>query len=223
VWGASQSNALALQAIGAIAQASAQTDRPGHVTVTIDGKAVADARFEAGEKDPFDLDLSKFLSEGKHDIAITLDGATLPYALDAGWSTETPAASSDRRVDLATSLADHSVGLGHTTRMVATLTNRTSEVVPEPIARIGLPAGLEAQTWQLKKLQDDGVIAFFETRPREVTIYWDGIGVEETHRVALDLVAQVPGTFTAPASSAYPYYDDQAKAWVKGLEVDITP
>ncbi len=220
-WGATQGNALALKAIGAVAQASAKMDGPGHLVVTIDGKQVAETRFAAGERQPQSLDLGPWLSSGSHTVAVTLDGAALPYALETGWSTELPISDAARRVDLQTSLDDNSVALGHTTRLTAKLTNRTNEVVPEPIARIGLPAGLEAQTWQLAELKKQGKIAFFETRPREVTIYWDGISAQEIHEVALDLVATVPGSFTGPASSAYPYYDDQAPAWVRGLTVEI--
>jgi hypothetical protein len=67
------------------------------------------------------------------------------------------------------------------------------------------------------------VIAFFETRPREVTLYWQGVHASDAHEVGLDLVAMVPGVFTAPASSAYPYYNDDDKAWQRGAQVRITP
>ena len=80
-----------------------------------------------------------------------------------------------------------------------------------------------AQTWQLEQLVERGEVAFFETRPREVTLYWDGIGADETHEVALDLVAELPGSFTAAASRAYPYYDDERIDWEKGLAVRIEP
>ncbi len=79
----------------------------------------------------------------------------------------------------------------------------------------------QPQIWQLKQLQERGEVAFYETRPREVTLYWDGIHQGETHTVALDLTAAVPGEFTGPASSAYPYYNDDEKAWDAGLEVRI--
>lgn len=220
-WGATQGNALALRAIGEVAAASAKMDGPGRIVVSVDGKQVAEASFVGGERQPQTLDLGQWLSSGKHTVAVTLDGASLPFAVEAGWSTELPLSHADRRVDLQTSLDDSTIELGHTTRLTAKLTNRTNEVVPEPIARIGLPAGLEAQTWQLEELKKQGKIAFFETRPREVTIYWDGIGTQEIHEVALDLVATVPGAFTGPASSAYPYYDDQSPAWVRGLAVEI--
>ncbi len=38
----------------------------------------------------------------------------------------------------------------------------------------------------------------------------------------LDLVAQVPGTFTGPASQAYLYYTDDKKHWAPGLKVAVT-
>ena len=221
-WGATQGNALALRAIGDMAAVSTRGDKPGKLAVTVDGELVQTLVVDAGGKDPIAVDLSPFLSVGSHKVDVTLDGLSVPYALEAGWTTELPDSDATRRVDLTTTLADTKVALGHTAKMTATVTNRTKEVVPDPIARIGLPAGLEAQTWQLEAMKKRGEIAFFELRPREVTIYWDGIGVGEVHTVALDLTATAPGRFTSPASAAYPYYDDQAKAWVKGTSVEIT-
>lgn len=221
-WGATQGNALALRAIGELAKVSARDAAPGKLQVTVDGELVQTLSVQPGSEDPLVVDLSPFLRVGQHKVDVTLDGVTAPYALEAAWTTELPNSDAARRVDLTTKLAAPKVSLGGTDRLTATVTNRTKEVVPDPIARIGLPAGLEAQTWQLEELKKKGEIAFFELRPREVTIYWDGLGVGEVHTVNLDLVATAPGRFTAPASSAYPYYDDQAKAWTAGSGVEIT-
>lgn len=223
VWGASQANALALKAITTVARHAGRMDSDGTVKVWVDGDVVARAHFAVGHAEPIDLDISPWLTPGHHDVQIGLSDGVLPYAMEVAWAAEVPLSAEDRRVDLSTSLATPRMGLGETNRLTAELTNRTGEVVPDPIARIGLPAGLQAQTWQLDELRERGVIAFYETRPREVTLYWDGLGADEVHRVELDLVAEVPGTFTAPASSAYPYYDDEAKAWIAGTKVDIHP
>jgi hypothetical protein len=64
--------------------------------------------------------------------------------------------------------------IGEPVRLRAEVANATARGVPSPIARIGLPAGTRVDTWQLEQLQDRGEIAFFETRPREVTLYWEG-------------------------------------------------
>jgi hypothetical protein len=220
-WGATQGNALALRAIGEAAAMSTAGKDPGHLEVRVDGELVHTATVDAGGKDPLPFELGPYLRVGAHRVDLRLDGLSVPYALTAGWTTERPDSDPERRVDLAVSLASTEVAVGHTVRATATLTNRTQQIVPDPIARIGLPAGLEAQVWQLEAMKQRGEIAFFELRPREVTVYWDGLGVGEVHTVALDLTATTPGRFTAPASSAYPYYDDQAKAWVAGAVVVV--
>jgi uncharacterized protein YfaS (alpha-2-macroglobulin family) len=221
-WGATQGNALALRAIGEMAAAGTRGGQPGQLAVSVDGELVQRLTVAPDGREPIPVDLGKFLTVGSHTVSVTLDGLSVPYALEAGWTTELPVSDAARRLDLTTSLADTTVALGHTARMTTVVTNRTKEVVPDPIARIGLPAGLEAQVKQLEALKKSGEIAFFELRPREVTVYWDGIGVGEVHTVALDLVATNAGQFTAPASAAYPYYDDQVKAWVAGTAVRVT-
>jgi len=102
-----------------------------------------------------------------------------------------------------------------------TLTNRRAEGVPMTLARIGLPAGLEPREDQLKELKKSGAIDFYETRPREVTLYLRGMAPSSEKRVALDLVAAVPGEFEGPASSAYLYYADDKKTWTAPLRVRI--
>ena len=149
-------------------------------------------------------------------------GEPLPYTLDVAWTSITPDSSPGAELSLTTSLSETELAMGDTVRLTATIDNQTGRIVPSPIARIGLPAGLEAQMWQLEQLQERGEIAFFETRPREVTLYWDGLHEADAHVVVLDLVAAVAGTFTGPASSAYPYYNDDEKAWDAGLKVEIS-
>ena len=68
-----------------------------------------------------------------------------------------------------------------------------------------------------------GLIAFYETRPREVILYLRDMKPGEVKHIPLDLVAVVPGRYTGPASSAYLYYNDQAKAWTEALAVTIDP
>jgi hypothetical protein len=81
------------------------------------------------------------------------------------------------------------------------------------LARVGIPGGLVFQTWQLKELRDKGLIDFYETRPREVILYWRALAPNAKKDVDLDLLASVPGRFTAPATSAYLYYTNEDKSW----------
>ncbi|MFN2168146.1 MAG: hypothetical protein ACK2U9_18035, partial [Anaerolineae bacterium] len=72
-------------------------------------------------------------------------------------------------------------------------------------------------------LRKKGLIAFYETHPREVILYLRQLKPSQTLSLPLLLVATVPGTYTAPASSAYLYYTDEHKTWVPPVKVTITP
>ena len=61
----------------------------------------------------------------------------------------------------------------------------------------------------MRMIKDSGEIAFFETRPREVTLYLDGMAPSATRKLVLDLVADVPGEFEPPP-------DDEAESGPKG-------
>jgi len=58
-------------------------------------------------------------------------------------------------------------------------------------------------------------IDFYETRAREVIVYFRALPANAKKEIAVDLVANVPGTYTAPASSSYLYYTAENKTWAK--------
>jgi hypothetical protein len=225
-WGSTQATVLALEALTHVARASSATRSPGSVAVFVDGAPAGRASWGRGQRDTVTIDgLAEHLAgPGPHTVTLDFEGREpLPYTLDLRWRARVPATSERSPVALTTTLATPQSALGETVRLHAVVDNRTDAVVPSPIARIGLPAGLEVQTWQLEELKERGQIAFWETRPREVTLYWDGLHAGDQHAVDLDLVAALPGSFAGPASSAYAYYDDTHKAWAPELEVAIEP
>jgi len=67
------------------------------------------------------------------------------------------------------------------------------------------------------------VIDFYETRPREVIVYFRSLGPGAVREIPLELMATVPGTFTSPASRAYLYYTNERKHWVAPSTVTIAP
>jgi len=222
-WGATQATALALAALSTHAEQSRAPRENGQLFLEVNGKLVGQLKYKADQTGALSIDgWEEALEEGDNKIVLRQEGGSpLPFTVDVSWKALNPASEPGAELSLETSLDKAELQMGETTRLTAVINNRVDRIVPSPIARIGLPAGLEAQTWQLEQLQERGDIAFFETRPREVTLYWDGIHLEGTHEVNLDLVAMVPGTFTGPASSAYPYYNDDEKAWDNGLKVAI--
>jgi hypothetical protein len=76
---------------------------------------------------------------------------------------------------------------------------------------------------QLTDLREKGVISYFETRGRELVLYWRELAPEQKIALTVDLVCDVPGKYRGPASRAYLYYDADHKHWVEPLSIRIAP
>jgi alpha-2-macroglobulin-like protein len=224
-WGATQATVLALKAVTRFDDVTRVAPRAGAVSLVIDGVVVAEQSYEAGRREP--LVFTGFddkLTLGRHTIMLASKSADpLPYSMAVEYRTTEPASSNAAAVHLAATLAKAEVKMGETVRLDAVVTNKTQSGQPMTMARLGLPGGLTFQNWQLKELRERGQIAFFETRAREVILYFRDMKPGEVKKIAIDLVATVPGTYTGPASAAYLYYDDTDKSWAAPLAIGITP
>jgi hypothetical protein len=118
-------------------------------------------------------------------------------------------------------IAAKEVKAGGTVGLEADLTNATDKWQPMTIAILGLPAGLQPREKQLDELKKAGVIDFYETRAREIVFYWRSLDPNQKIPLRLDLVAEWPGQFTAPASRAYLYYTAERKQWCEPLKVTV--
>ena len=164
------------------------------------------------------------LHAGSNEVElISASGEPLPYSLAVEFRSLLPATSKESVIDLSTSLAAGELKMGETVRLTSVVTNKTQSGQPMTIARVGIPGGLSFQTWQLKELREKGVIGFYETKAREVIFYFRDLKPGEVKTVPVDLVATIPGTFTAPASSAYLYYTDEHKTWAPAVSVTVKP
>ena len=113
------------------------------------------------------------------------------------------------------------LGEGAATEAKVVVVNTANEAVPNPVAIIGIPGGLEVRHDQLKELVKAEKIAAYEVRGRDVVLYWRSLKGEERVEVPVSLIAAVPGKYTGPASRAYLYYTDEHKQWTDGMAVEI--
>jgi hypothetical protein len=223
-WGATQATVLALKAMTEYATKSRKTQSSGRVTVLVNGQPAGEQAYEAGRRDPLVFEnLGKLLKAGPNTIELRGEGGDeLPYSIAVEFRSLKPATHPNAAVEIQTALEKTSVPMGENVRLNVTVKNRTAQGQPMTVARVGLPGGLAFQTWQLKELVDKHVIGFYETRPREVVLYFRDLAPSAVQQIPLDLVAQVPGTYTGPASRAYLYYTDDQKFWTDPVKVTIT-
>jgi alpha-2-macroglobulin-like protein len=216
-----QGTILALKALTEYAKFSAKTPEDGTIVVYVDGKRVAEKNYKAGEKNAIVIDglESKIKGEGKHDIKIKYENSQtpLPYSVAVSWNTSLPTSNKECAVDIKTKMQKMSAEVGETVRLTATITNKKAQEIPSTMAIVGIPAGFTVQPWQLKELQDKKVFDYYETNGNNVYIYYRGMAPSSVKEINLDLKAEMPGEYEAPASSAYLYYTNEFKTWA-GLD-----
>jgi hypothetical protein len=222
-WGNTQATILGLKALTAYAEHSRQMQSAGTATLIINGEPAGTLSFDKGRKDALVWnDLGGKLHPGKNTVELELaGGATLPYTIAVEYRSAKPASSEHAKVYVSTQLAKDHLKMGEGVKLRAHIENRTADGLPMTLARIGIPGGLVFQTWQLKELRDKHIIDFYETRPREVILYWGAMAPSSQKDIDLDLLAQSPGTYESPATSAYLYYTAEDKAWTSPTKVTI--
>lgn len=226
-YGSTQSTVLALRAILAYDSARSRPKAPGSVEMTVDGRKAGSAvAFDDKTQGAIKLtDIAEMLEPGEHTIEIKMTGGSeMPCAVTVKYSNDKPDSSPKCKVDIKVSLASGKVAEGQVVEANVTVKNTAGdEIIPTPIAIVGIPAGLEVRHDQLKELVKAKRIAAYEVIGREVVLYWRELQAEKQVVVPLSLVAAVPGTYTGPASRAYLYYTDEFKTWVEPLRVTVEP
>lgn len=225
-FGTTQGTILALKALSKYAEFSKKTDESGSIEVLVDGVVVGTKSYDKGQRDNLTIEgLDKFIKQGKQKISIRYRGAKnpLPYAMNVSYSTTLPQSNKDCVAALETKLNAKQVKVGETVRLTASLKNKTNSGQPMTMAIIGIPAGLSAQPWQLKEMQDKGAFDFYELIDNNVVCYYRDMAPGEAMQINLDLKAEIPGQFDAPASSAYLYYTPEYKTWVSPERIFINP
>lgn len=213
-YGSTQATVLALHAIveysKLIGKAAANTD----VSFMLNNKKLS----------PED-DANSIIAEADNSFAVKYgsDKQSIPYSFEVSYNTFVPANSAKSVLTLSTSLTNNLPKIGETTRMMIDVKNIKNELQPMAIAKIGIPAGLSLQPWQLKELMEKNRVAYYEMFDNYLVLYWMGFAANETKTINLDLKAEIPGTYTAKASNVYLYYTPEYKNWNEGAAVEVAP
>lgn len=168
--------------------------------------------------------IERYMTPGKQQVKVhfTNKEVTFPYQFNVQWDATMPSSSPDCRVAIETHIAQPMSSVGETVRLNVQVRNTTTETLPMVTAIVGIPCGTQAQPWQLKEIAEQQKADYVEVFDNYLVFYWKGFDVSETKTIGLDLKAEVPGAYTAPASTAYLYYTDDQKHWVKGEELIIS-
>ena len=224
-FGSTQSTAMALKAL--IGYAKTQNEKliaqNAKVVVSINGDQQTEA---IGPSDNGKLSINGFedvVKEGHQEVEIAFVNTedSYPYALDLEYYSYLPESSEACPLELETEIKTESYAVGDNVSMAIHVTNKNPESLGMVTAVIGIPSGTAAQPWQLKELLEQHQVAYYEVFDNYLVFYWRSMNAEETKKIRLDLKAEVPGEYQAPASTVYLYYGDEHKVWKLGTKVKI--
>lgn len=222
-FGSTQGTTMALKALTEYANLVRTTREAGTIQILAGNKLADKLSYQKETREK--LILSNFIKEhdGDQILRVRFEGTTepLPYTVDVQWHTKKPQSSEHCHVSLATSLSESTVRLNETVRLAVSLKNKTKSGLPMTVAVIGIPAGLSAQPWQLKELQEKEVFDFYEIMNGNLILYFREMAPSGENKVNLDLKAEIPGTYVGGASSAYLYYTNEYKHWVNGNSIVV--
>lgn len=225
VFSSTQGTILALKALTEYAKFSKKTTEDGTIEIYVDNKKVETRNYKAGDKGAIEIDsLETAVSgDGEHVVKVKFVGVKtpLPYSVAVNYSTTLPNSSPECALGLTTKLSTTNAAVGETVRLTSVITNRKKEQIPSTMAIIGIPAGFTVQPWQLKEMQEKKIFDYYEIKGNNLAIYYRGMDASAVKEINLDLKAEIPGEYDAPASSAYLYYTNEFKTWSAVEKVTI--
>lgn len=216
-YGSTQATILALKALTHYAKQSKKAGEDGTLLVLADGRKVAEVAYDKNQSDPIVINnLQQHLQGKSTTFTVKFLGVknAMPHTLSVQYHSDLPPSSEECVVDIRTHFSSEKVKQGETIRMNIVLKNLRNQGQPSTMAVVGLPAGLSVSPHQLKELTEKQAFDYYEIRNNKLFLYYRQLKPSEEKSIALDLKAELPGTYQAPASSAYLYYTAEHKKWV---------
>ncbi|WP_173002914.1 TonB-dependent receptor plug domain-containing protein [Chitinophaga sp. SYP-B3965] len=211
-YGSTQATVLALEAIVEYSKLAGHRSDDYKLDFNLNGETI-----KPGTKHAF--------REGKNIFAAHFASGkgTVPYNMEVSYFTFTPPNSEKADLKLVTRLKETRTKVGETVRLDVQVTNDKTILQPMAIVKIGIPAGLSAQPWQLKEIMEKKEVAYYEIFDNYLVLYWMGFASHEVKKISLDLKAEIPGVYKGKASNTCLYYTPEHKHWNEGLDVNILP
>jgi len=223
-YGSTQATVLALKAMTAYAVKIDDGRRSGTLAVFVNGKKVGNQAYgQENESNIVLEDLGQYLKTGKNKVKVKFDNkkSVIPFYLGLSYHTLLPDNHPACALKLTTKLARKKAKMGGQLRLSAVVENVENAAVTNPIIKLGIPAGLTVQAWQLKEMEEKQIFDYYELFDGYLVLYFRELGPAVSKTINLDLKADIPGSYEAAASSAWLYYANEAVTWSKPGRVEV--
>ena len=217
---------LALKAIINYNTQSPDSQSDGIIDVIVDDKVVQSLGYRKNQVHPIVMEgLEKYLGKETHTIGLRFRATekALPFELEVSYAAFQKKQDKACKVQLETYLMDTITNMGENIRYTAIVKNKQPTSLGYTTVVLGIPAGLSIQMEQLKALKTRKVIDHFELFGEKIALHLLNLEAGVSYSIPIDLKAEIPGRYTAPASSAYLYYENDLSSWANPITIEVLP
>jgi hypothetical protein len=193
------------------------------VAVELDGRPIGVAHLLPGATEPASVELPA-LEPGRHAIrlrALTAGAPALVFDATARYEESWGRRPVESGLAVAVQMTNEPMQLDESRSVKVRVHNPSGEKLEMLMARIGIPAGFEADTSQLVALRERGTVSLVEDGGRTVDVYLPALDRNATLELPLRLIARQPGRVTMPPSTVYAYYEPEIRASTPPRELTV--
>lgn len=223
-YGSTQSTIMALKALTEYAKHSTPQGADGMMVVQVDGRRVSELMVSARSLKRIEIKhLEQYFTNDHPRIEVFFEKGkvVLPFDIEVKYASLQPRNTPQCVLSLKTNLLQNTVQKGETVRLSAVLSNDGKQPAASPMLIVGIPAGLSLQPWQLKKLKDEHRCDFYELWDGKAVFHFEQLPAHTSRTIDLDLRADIAGTYQAPASEAFLYYQNEQRVWSKPERISV--
>jgi len=217
MFGTTQGTVLTMKLLALFAQQTKKPRENGTLNIYINGQKAVSREIKTSDTGPITLNvptnLFKINLNNKVKIEFLGMKEGIPNTLYVRYNVKEPQSDKACKLKIQSDYVQKECKMGDAVRLSTTLKNVTNEGLPMSMAIVGIPGGLIPQPQQLKELQEKGIFDFYEIKNQYIAFYYRALPPNAEKKIDLDLKADIPGTYEAPASFAYLYYTPEYRNW----------
>lgn len=219
-WYSTQSTILALRTL--ISSLKMTVTGEGIVTVLLNTKKIKEFRITLGNDILHQIDLGEIIEEA-NEVELRFKGkGFLSYQITSKyylpWRQKEEVY---KPVEIEVEYDKDTLSQNDFVTSRVIVSNNQSKEINMLIVDLGIPAGFEVQTQDLKDMVTQGVIERFQTTPRQIILYLDSLDPKEKLILTYRLKARFPIKAKTPPSCVYEYYNPEIKDTAPPTQLNV--
>jgi len=205
-FGSTQATALSLEALARFGIYQA-TDYATRYSVWVNGEEVLSTDFSKEKKHTFEID-AKYFDYANNTIEVKTNGTSIPFNLSLKW-VEKRNSIVHPELDFSVVYSKDTVQQGDYNLLKIKVQNTLDAAKGQTVASINIPETYSISTEELRNLQRQKVVDYYELEGNKLNLYFLELGPREEKLISLNLKANYAGSYFSAPHEVVEYYHQE--------------